>query len=351
MSFHSELFEEVDVGTRTRLERAAKNAPSIRFGERHRGAVRLLQQAFSELGFAMSSGIDGIFGSQTRSAVCRFQRNERLAVDGVVGRNTLRLLDARLAVAPSFEIKIRFLGGLNETQQQAFRLASQRWAQIVSADVPAVETPDAGLVNDVLIDARAVAVDSVEGDFGQAGPTFVRSTSLIPARGIMEFHMADLRQMESDGSLVNVIIHEMGHVLGIGTLWKLHGLVKGAGTKHPVFTGRQAMAAYSGLLGTPEPQEVPLSNIGDPATREGHWRESVFDHELMAGFLDAGINPISRLTLASLEDIGYHINPGAADSYRLPTVLHFAARRLVQRPICRFVAPEVEVLSESAAAA
>ncbi len=351
MSFHSQLLKEVDDGTRDRLERGGYNAPSIRFGERHRGAVRVLQQAFSDLGYAMSAGVDGIFGSQTRSAVCRFQRSERLAVDGVVGRNTLRLLDARLAVSPSFEIGVRFSGEFSETQREAFLLASQRWAEIVSVDLPAVETPDAGCVNDLLIDASAVDAENVDGMLGQAGPTYVRPTSLIPARGIIEFDPVDLERLESDGSLVNVVIHAMGHVLGFGTLWKLHGLVKGSGTRNPVFTGSHAMAAYATLLGTPEPQEVPLSNQGDPATRESHWRESVFDHELMTGYLDSGISPISRLTLASLEDIGYHVNPGAADPYTLPTALHFAARRLMQRPVCPFAAPEVEVLSDSVAAA
>ena len=35
----------------------------------------------------------------------------------------------------------------------------------------------------------------------------------------MSFDTADLAQIEADGSLVRVIMHEMGHVLGIGTIW------------------------------------------------------------------------------------------------------------------------------------
>ena len=34
----------------------------------------------------------------------------------------------------------------------------------------------------------------------------------------MEFDTADLAQMQSEGTLLAVIEHEIGHVLGIGTL-------------------------------------------------------------------------------------------------------------------------------------
>ena len=38
----------------------------------------------------------------------------------------------------------------------------------------------------------------------------------------MSFDTADLARMEADGSLTDVILHEMGHVLGFGTLWSRH---------------------------------------------------------------------------------------------------------------------------------
>ena len=36
---------------------------------------------------------------------------------------------------------------------------------------------------------------------------------------MMEFDVADMDLLESDGTLKPVILHEMAHVLGIGTLW------------------------------------------------------------------------------------------------------------------------------------
>lgn len=44
----------------------------------------------------------------------------------------------------------------------------------------------------------------------------------------------------------------------------------------------------------------------------------------MTGFLNPALNPISRLTIASLEDLGYVVNYAAADPYVLPTALKLA---------------------------
>ncbi|MEY9156350.1 putative Zn-dependent protease [Bradyrhizobium japonicum] len=38
------------------------------------------------------------------------------------------------------------------------------------------------------------------------------------ATGDMQFDTADLSAMEADGTLNDVIMHEMGHVIGIGTI-------------------------------------------------------------------------------------------------------------------------------------
>ena len=35
----------------------------------------------------------------------------------------------------------------------------------------------------------------------------------------MQFDVADMAKLISNGTLQSVVLHEMGHVLGIGTLW------------------------------------------------------------------------------------------------------------------------------------
>lgn len=179
-------------------------------------------------------------------------------------------------------------------------------------------------IDDLLIEAVGTSIDGPKGILGQAGPTHVRLGSLIPAKGQMEFDRSDLARMEGDGSLQSVIVHEMGHVLGLGTLWKHKGLLQGSGTANPVFTGKLAMREFGILEGSNKPLPVPVENTGGSGTRDGHWRESVFGSELMTGFLDPGKNPLSRLTIAALQDMGYQISFNTADPYALPSHLHLS---------------------------
>jgi len=217
-----------------------------------------------------------------------------------------------------FQIQIRFLGGLNETQQTIFALAAARWSEVIVGDLPSVNT-NIGIVDDVVIDAEGSAIDGPGRILGQAGPTSLRPGSLLPARGIMAFDIDDLYEMEADGSLFNVIVHEMGHVLGFGTLWESLGLLQGAGGPNPLFIGANAMREYAALIGAEEPTPVPVANTGGPGTRDGHWRETIFGTELLTGYLDSGRNPLSRLSVAAMQDIGYLVNYMAADPYSLPT--------------------------------
>jgi len=159
----------------------------------------------------------------------------------------------------TFNIEVRFLGGLTATQQQVFRLAAARWSQIITGDLPRVSV-DGEVIDDVLIEASGTHIDGPRGTLGQAGPTHLRPGTSLPAKGIMEFDRADLARMQADGSLATVIIHEMGHVLGIGTIWSGLGLLQGAEPANPVFTGRNVMREFATLLGAQTPirgEEIP----------------------------------------------------------------------------------------------
>jgi hypothetical protein len=217
-----------------------------------------------------------------------------------------------------FVIDVRFGGGLTPPQQDAFGVAAQRWSEVVVGDVPDI-ADGSETIDDVVIDADGVPIDGPGQVLGRAGPTILRPGSFLPARGIMSFDTADLARMEEDGSLARVIMHEMAHVLGLGTIWDRLGLLQGAGGDDPTFTGAAAMREYAALRGAAEPLPVPVANTGGAGTRDAHWRETVFGNELMTGLLDTGANPISRVTVASLEDLGYQVDLAAADAYALPT--------------------------------
>ena len=61
----------------------------------------------------------------------------------------------------------------------------------------------------------------------------------------------------------------MGHVIGIGTIWEDKGLLVGAGSNNPQFTGINARRAYGQLRGT-GPITVPVENTGGAGTRDGN---------------------------------------------------------------------------------
>ncbi len=231
----------------------------------------------------------------------------------------------------AYKIEVRFLGGLNTAQKKAFKSAANRWTKVIVGDVPSVMV-DGEVIDDLLILAQGVPIDGVSGILGQAGPTHLRpatagASAFLPAKGIMSFDTADLAAMQANGTLLDVITHEMGHVIGIGTIWPHKRLLAGANTSNPTFTGKTAKKEYGTLKGVGA-VAVPVENTGGPGTKNSHWRESVFKNELMSGFIAAANNPLSRVTAGSLQDLGYVVNMAAAEAYALPNLLQFAERGL-----------------------
>jgi hypothetical protein len=106
-------------------------------------------------------------------------------------------------------------------------------------------------IDDLLIDISLQEIDGPGAIPGAAGPCLVRSSDFLSLYGIMFFDTADLDFLEDLGFFDEVVKHEMGHVLGFGTLWSFgHDLLEGAGTADPRFTGPLAIAAYDRLGGT-----------------------------------------------------------------------------------------------------
>ena len=62
------------------------NYPTLKKGARG-NITKLLQEKLVSLGYN-TNGVDGIFGVGTEKAVISFQKNNGLAVDGIVGKNT-----------------------------------------------------------------------------------------------------------------------------------------------------------------------------------------------------------------------------------------------------------------------
>lgn len=107
-----------------------------------------------------------------------------------------------------------------------------------------------------------------------------------------------------------VIIHEMGHVLGIGTFWEEKcGTKCSSGSSY--YTCQRAKAEYKALGYKDELKIEPRVC--------GHWSESNFGFsrdEIMTPYFDEGkYQPISRITAAALSDLGYQVDFNASDSW------------------------------------
>ena len=228
---------------------------------------------------------------------------------------------ASASASSQFNINVYYSdSSLTTAQRSAFSAAARKWSKVVVGDLQDV-VDDGVAIDDVHVDAAARDIDGRGGVLAQASPSGFRGGTGpggdLPYRGFVEIDTADLPALQSSGQLLDVVTHEMAHVLGFGTMWEQEGLLRDGGGSNPRFTGPVATAQYNIVFGRSD-TSVPVENDGGPGTHDTHWRESGFGSELMTGFLDEDSNPVSRVTVGSLADLGYVVDLAAADAYAAP---------------------------------
>ena len=77
----------------------------------------------------------------------------------------------------TFDIEVRFLGGLTGSQRDAFAEAAERWEDVIAGDLPDVLV-GGELVDDLVIFASGDALDGPDGFLGVAAPTVPRPAGL-----------------------------------------------------------------------------------------------------------------------------------------------------------------------------
>lgn len=118
--------------------------------------VKTLQKKLKELGYYKGE-IDGIFGSQTQSAVKSFQRNVGITVDGIAGSQTLLYLG---------------LGGSGSTQNTQYSSSDvQLLAKVISAEARGESYEGQVAVGAVVLNrvAHPSFPDSISGVVYQSG--------------------------------------------------------------------------------------------------------------------------------------------------------------------------------------
>jgi hypothetical protein len=108
------------------------------------------------------------------------------------------------------------------------------------------------------------------------------------------------------------------HVVGFGTFWDSTStnLLINYGS-NVSYIGAGGIAGCKAVGGNSIcASSVPVEGSqGSEGTINSHWRESTFGNELMTGFLNSGTNPLSIMSIRSLEDLGYTVNSAVADAY------------------------------------
>jgi hypothetical protein len=238
-----------------------------------------------------------------------------------------------------FDIDLVFVERGTPEQDQAFEDAAARWMQIIRGDIPEQDftgnaipagacfegQPRVGdVIDDVRIFVTIRAIDGGGGTLAQAGPCLTRQLSDLPIFGAMTFDEVDLEGLGED--MLPVVLHEMGHVLGLGTIWDDRGLLADPSLNNPGadthFRGEAAIQAFDDAGGTVyDKKKVPVENQAGPGSGDAHWRESVMDREVMTPFIEAGgAKPLSAITIRSMEDLGYGVDVTQADPYTLPLI-------------------------------
>jgi len=241
----------------------------------------------------------------------------------------MRLTTPVASAAGDYTVSLRFINTPTAAQRQFFETAAAKWESILVGDVPdasgtiqaracgnSFATPVfRGTVDDVLIDVLLQPIDGPGAVLGAAGPCLARSADNLTLYGLMFFDTDDLAFLQQNNILDEVVVHEMGHVLGIGTLWDYNRDLLQGTTADPRFVGPNAIAGFSDVGG--RGATVPVEDGGGPGTRFSHWDEETFDAELMTGFIALGESPLSVMTIGSMQDLGYVVSYAGADRYQV----------------------------------
>ena len=253
-------------------------------------------------------------------------------------------VSVRAPIVGSFDMDVIVSGEASEATRAAFQDAADWWMSIL-ADMELPDVPVEGLgrlgcsgifadqeiggtIDDLLIVAVVEEVDGPGGILASARPCSVREGSMLPFLGINRFDKDDLETLEGSSDLDEVILHEIGHVLGIGTIWRNFDLLRDPSLQTPgadtYFAGPLAIAAFDEAGGTnyTDGAKVPVENRAGPGSGDSHWRQTVFETELMTPYASIGTpDALSAITIQSLADLGYTVDVSLAEPYTLPGLI------------------------------
>ena len=207
--------------------------------------------------------------------------------------------------------------------------ARNRWQEIIvqhgnfsrdfrnSFPMEYVATALPPLVSDLYVAVKSVNLNSVSTDpefqvLGRAlvGLVRVRGVRAIPITGYVEVDRTYVNTADEE-ALYRLFLHELGHILGFGTLFEENGLHDGTDTSDR-YTGVNAQAEWEKLC---PGGRIPIETDFSARSAGSHWDEACLVAELMTSRDRSMPAKLSQLTVAAFKDLGFGVNMAAADTY------------------------------------
>jgi hypothetical protein len=214
-----------------------------------------------------------------------------------------------------FNIEITFgegSNGLNQQMADAVIEAAQFWENAITRSsfngnhTLNIEVGGEVQAEDVLASASITEVgNDVNGN-------------LLPTMGVANINTNPItvESLSHDPEFfTRIMIHEFGHVMGLGSLWSENNLIDPTTATYDANTN--AGIVYGELLGLDTPTAIPLTHGEGEGSDLSHWDEEVFSNELLTHEAeDPGVSmPLSLMSLASLQDLGWSVDYSVADFY------------------------------------
>ena len=242
-----------------------------------------------------------------------------------------------------FDIAVVFVSAVSDRHAARVAEAAERWTQLIVGDIEDVDvssspiTPGCGfdgpIFGGILDDIRMFV--HLAPQQPRAGPRLLRASSGLPGTGCVWLQTGSddgATEAEKDHKWRYVATHEFAHALGFGILWDSHwhpGYPDGdTETSDPHFAGPLAVEAFDRAGGT--------DYVGPKVpTAGGHWRNTwaayregdIVYNEVMSGLGPSWVDRrsihevvngvLSEITVQSMADIGYQVDPGRADPFRI----------------------------------
>jgi len=250
----------------------------------------------------------------------------------IVGRGR-----AEFDLVYSYQNASQFTQSQRQILDEALAAAEALWERVITGYQPGIA------VDSVNIQLRAVSTGLAAANFTgsvlQGGYRLATSGFINVNTGAIETFASGVDPAGNFNTGFNymdeLLAHETGHVLGIGTLWDDNNVYVNISFQ---YTGAHGLAAYQREFDA-DATFVPVENAGSPGTANSHWDQlmrsssqegnpadpwslspltGIKDQlgrdlglELMTGAIDPDYGEpfLSRTTVHSMRDLGYTVVP------------------------------------------